>query len=160
MHTPRARVALALLLCAGCAGACGPAIDSVPGSPTTAALAGPTGEAGLGGPGLPQQLEGERYAGARRDLAGTVELADNGCVNVVLDGRSLFVIWPAGSALDNVVRLPDGDVLADGDRVIGTGALSPVAPLVADRGGYWANVIGFCDPTADLLVVFDSARKR
>ncbi|HSK51423.1 MAG TPA: hypothetical protein VLA44_01610, partial [Clostridia bacterium] len=95
----------------------------------------------------------------RRDLAGTVELGDNGCVNVVLDGRSLFVIWPAGSALDDVVRLPDGEVLADGDPVRGTGAVSPIAPLVEDRGGYWANVIGFCGPAADVLIVFDSARK-
>lgn len=151
MHVPRARLAFALLLGATAAAACGPT--------TTTGLAGPTAEAGLGGPGLPQQLAGERYPGARRVLAGTVELADNGCVNVVLDGRSLFAIWPAGSALDDVVRLPDGQVLADGDRVTGSGALSPVAPLVADPGGYWANVIGFCDPDADVLVVFDSAGK-
>lgn len=112
----------------------------------------------LGGPGLPQQLPGERYPGTRQALAGEVELLENGCVNVATDEGSWMVIWPAGSDLGDPVLLPNGTSLADGDRIEGTGALMPVNALAGGADGYWASVIGFCDPDAREIVVFDEVR--
>lgn len=114
---------------------------------------------GEGGIDLPHQLTGETYPGDRRELNGLLEVADNGCLNLALEGGTYFVIWPTGSSLDNRVRLPNGEVIAEGDIVVGTGALTPTAPLVANRNGYWANAIGYCSPNAAEVIVLDSARR-
>jgi hypothetical protein len=150
---PLLRFCIAVIACA-LATACGQPTPTATPTPTPT----PSVDAGLGGMGLPQQLPGERYPGADRELAGTVELQENGCINVVVNGESLLAIWPAGSALDDLVRLPDGTVLADGDTLTAAGSLTPTAPLVADRNGYWANVIGFCAPDAKRVVVLDAVR--
>ena len=109
------------------------------------------------GIGLPHQITGETYPGDRHELSGLLEVADNGCLNLALDDGTHFVIWPTGSSLDNLVRLPDGEVIAEGNLVVGTGAFTPTAPLVANRG-YWANAIGYCSPNAAEVIVLDSAR--
>jgi len=116
------------------------------------------GEEALGGPGLPQQLPGETYPGARQELAAAIELARNGCVNLVTDDGSRMVIWPAGSELADPVRLPDGTRLTDGDRIRGTGAIVPVNALAGGPDGYWDSIIGFCDPDARDVVVFDEVQ--
>ena len=116
-------------------------------------------ESNEGGMGLPQQIEGERYPGERREVQGRVMLSEEGCVNVRVDATAYFVIWPAGSDLADAVRLPDGSILAVGDMVQGTGAFTPTEPLLADANGYWAHAIGYCAPDADQVLVFDEARR-
>lgn len=117
-------------------------------------------EAGLGGPGLPTQRQGESYPGLRRPFTITFDVAANGCFEVVLDGQDRFVIWPASATLGSPVqvRFADGSVVTEGDEIDAIGALTPTARLVADPGGYWANVIGFCAPEAREVVVLDDAR--
>ena len=109
--------------------------------------------------GLPRQIAGETYPGERRELSGVLEVADNGCLNLTMDGATRFVIWPAGSTQDDRVRLPDGEFITVGDEVAGIGALTPTAPLVANRDGFWASAIGYCAPDASEVVVLDSARR-
>ena len=119
---------------------------------------------GQAGMELPHQLPGESYPGDRGELTGVLDVADNGCRHIVLDAGTYFVIWPSGSDAADLgelpagVRLPGGDVIADGDTLVGTGALTPTAPLTADRNGWWAHVIGYCAPDASEVFVFDSAR--
>jgi hypothetical protein len=113
---------------------------------------------GEGGMGLPHQLAGETYPGDRMAVAGELVVAQNGCLELNVDGARYFVIWPAGATLDAFVRLPNGDVIGEGDRVEGTAALTPTAPLTANRDGYWANAIGFCAPEAAEVLVMDIAR--
>ncbi|MEO8510915.1 MAG: hypothetical protein ABI534_06695 [Chloroflexota bacterium] len=121
------------------------------------ALAACTGsqDEALGGPGLPQQLRGETYPGARHELAGELQLLDNGCVNVVIDGVSRLVIWPAGSDLGDPVTLPDSTPLADGDAITGIGTVMTVNALPGGADGYWGSVTGFCDTQPREVVVFD-----
>ena len=116
-------------------------------------------EEALGGPGLPQQIQGETYPGPRQELTGAIELASNGCVNLVTDAGPRMVIWPAGSELAGPVRLPDGTPLADGDRIRGTGAKVRVDALAGGADGYWGSVIGFCDPDAREVIVFDDVHQ-
>jgi hypothetical protein len=112
----------------------------------------------LGGPGLPQQIRGETYPGLRQELTGAIQLATNGCVNLLTEDGPKMVIWPAGSQLGDPVRLPDGAPLADGDGIRGTGAIVQVNALAGGADGYWASVIGFCDREAREVVVFDEVR--
>jgi hypothetical protein len=121
---------------------------------TVAACSGPDG---LGGMEMPRQRDGETYPGMRRDIVGIVEVTPDGCIGVKVDDRSYFAIWPRGSEQGEAVRLPGGEVIAAGDRIAGVGALTPVAPLVADPNGYWAYVIGFCAPGAREVLVLDAA---
>ena len=138
---PRARVPL-LVACLGwLAAAC--------------QVAAPPDQAGMG---LPVQLPGEVYQSERSPLSGTLHVTDTGCDHAMVDGRKRYVIWPAGSAKVDGVRLPDGSVLADGDPFEGVGGLTPVEPLTADRNGWWAHTIGFCDPEATEVLVLDEAR--
>jgi hypothetical protein len=106
---------------------------------------------------LARQRDGETYPGVRRNVVGIVEVAPDGCIGVKVDDRSYFAIWPRGSEQDEAVRLPGGEVIAAGDRITGVGALTPVAPLVADPNGYWAYLIGFCVPGAREVLVLDAA---
>ena len=123
------------------------------------------GGCGLGeaGTGLAHQRDGETYPGDRQRLTGRVE-GGPACWHITLDGRSYFVIWPAG-ADDEIVgeewgaRLSKGEIVAPGDTVMGTGAFTPAEPLVAERYGYWAHVIGMCAPGAREVVVFDTVRR-
>lgn len=105
--------------------------------------------------GLPRQLDGERYPGTRGQIDAEVRVADNGCANVVVDGRELLAIWPRGSELSQPVRLPDGTELADGDRFEGVGTVMEARALPGGPDGYWAMVTGFCTGDAPQVVVFD-----
>lgn len=114
---------------------------------------------GEGGLGLPRQLGGETYPGDRFTLDGVMQVSSNGCFQLKWQGRIHYVIWPAGSTLDDQVRLPNGEVIREGDHVTGIGALTPTAPLVANRDGYWAYAIGYCAPGAEEVIVLDSAER-
>ncbi|MEI7743626.1 MAG: hypothetical protein WCK58_07745 [Chloroflexota bacterium] len=105
---------------------------------------------------LPAQRPGETYPGVREEIHGTLEVASNGCFELVVDGTPQFVIWPAGSQLDDRVRLPDGQVVVEGAAVTGIGASTPTAPLVA-KGGYWANALSFCAQGDKEVIVLDTA---
>ena len=106
--------------------------------------------------GLPQQLDGETYPGERRELLADLELSPEGCAYAVTDGVARLAIWPAGSALSNPVRLPDGTELADGDPLRGTAAVVPFAALPGGADGYWGMVTGFCTGNEAEAIVFDS----
>lgn len=118
-------------------------------------LPGAMPEPNEGGMGLPQQFDGETYRGDRRPISAEVEVADNGCAYLVVDGTALLAIWPRGSELSQPARLPDGTELSDGDRIEGTGTLLPFGALPGGPDGYWADVTGFCAGEASRAVVLD-----
>ncbi|HVM26005.1 MAG TPA: hypothetical protein VM253_11465 [Candidatus Limnocylindrales bacterium] len=105
--------------------------------------------------GLPQQLPGEQYPGRAIDVDGQVHVADDGCVYLLGGGPQRLLIWPAGSALSDPVRLPDGTELADGDPIRGSGRVVRHAALPGGRDGYWAHVTGFCDDGNDEALLLD-----
>lgn len=105
--------------------------------------------------GLPQQLAGETYAGARRDLTGTLTVAENGCVYLDTDGVQRLLIFPAGSALSDPARLPDGAELHAGEALVGRGAVIRTETLPGGPDGYWGSVTGFCTGDVPEAVVFD-----
>jgi hypothetical protein len=111
---------------------------------------------GDGGVGLPAQRAGDTFPGVREEIRGTLEVAANGCFELVVDGSRWYAIWPVGSQRDDLVRLPEGQVVAEGDTVVGIGALTPTGPLVA-QGGYWQNALSICAPGADQVLVLDIA---
>jgi hypothetical protein len=86
---------------------------------------------GEGGIGLPVQRPGEAYPGVRQEVRGPLEVAANGCFELVIDERPWYVIWPSGSQRDDRVLLPNGQLVAEGATVVGIGAFTPTAPLVA-----------------------------
>lgn len=120
------------------------------------------GAPGEGGMGLPHQLDGESYPGARGPIDAEVEVADNGCVYLDVDGKELLAIWPRGSELSEPVRLPDETEIADGDRIEGTGTLMDAAALAGGPDGYWAMVTGFCagDGSRDVVVLDEVSASR
>jgi hypothetical protein len=110
------------------------------------------------GLGLPVQLPNETYPGERGEVTGVLDVGSNGCFELAVEGASHFVIWPAGSGhAANQVRLPTGELVAEGQRVTGRGALTPTAPLIGNDDGYWAHAIGFCAPDAAEVLVLDEA---
>lgn len=115
----------------------------------------------VGGPGIPQAQDAESFPGERREVTGEVLATNEGCVFVVVSGVEYFAIWPSGSDgpddSGRLLLLPDGDAVRDGDSIVGVGALTPVRPLVADRNGYWASVIGYCAPDIETAMVLDHA---
>ena len=106
--------------------------------------------------GLPQQLPGETYPGDEALFEGALRVADDGCAYLTGPSGARLIIWPAGSALSQPARLPDGTELRDGDRLRARGRVVPVADLPGGRDGYWAHVTGFCDAGAGEVAVFDS----
>ena len=118
---------------------------------------------GEGGMPLPRQHAGETYPGDRRELSGVLEVSDFGCLNIALDGETYLVIWPAGSDYADLgdrpqgVLLPGGQVIAEGDPVVGTGAFTSTEPLLANRDSSLAYAIGGCAPDASEVIVFDTA---
>jgi len=113
-----------------------------------------------GGLGLPKQLSGEAYPGERREVTGTIEVDDFGCIRVRLDGgESYWAVWPASANLgqDDYVNL--GWFQADlgvGDRLRGTAALTPLASLAQAGSGYWPHAISGCTELGETdAIVFD-----
>lgn len=111
---------------------------------------------------LPQQQAGVAYPGDRQELSGVLDVSDYGCFNLALDDERFLVIWPAGSDRTDLgdeyaLRLPSGEVIANGDGVVGTGAFTPKAPLLAERDSAQAYAIRGCALDASEVIVFDSA---
>ena len=116
----------------------------------------------LGGMGVPQQLDGEDYPGAREELAFRVHLADNGCFlgTTAQEPAPRLVVWPRGTELGehgDELRLPDGSVVGDGAELEGPGLLLPADQLPGTQDGYWAYAVGFCTPDAATVLVLDRA---
>jgi hypothetical protein len=112
-------------------------------------------EIGQGG-GLPAQVQGETYPGVRVEIRGALATTPYGCRQLEIDGETWFVIWPAGSGLADGVRLPGGQVVAEGDAVVGIGAFTPTAPLAATNE-YWRRTFISCAPGAEEVLVLDVA---
>jgi hypothetical protein len=121
-------------------------------------------DACYGGIGIPKQQSGETYSGERREVAGTIEIDNYGCIRVRLDdGASYAAIWPASAVQgqDDYVNLGwfQRD-LGDGDPVLGTAALTPLKDLPHwNDNGYWRQALGACVEHGETqAIVFDSAR--
>jgi hypothetical protein len=115
------------------------------------------GGCGIGqGGGLPTQFSDEAYPGVRDEVRGTFESTSYGCRMLEVDGETWYVIWPAGSRLDNGIRLPDGSLVDEGDTVVGIGALTPTAPLAA-ANEYWRRQFIDCAKGAEEVLVLDAA---
>ena len=113
-----------------------------------------------GGMGLPQQLAGEHYPGARRHIDGILRVGAEGCAYLAEARETRLAIWPAGSELSAPVRLPDGTELADGAALEATGTTMAAGALPGGPDGYWAMVTGFCDAGMDEVVVLDRVSVR
>ncbi len=114
------------------------------------------GEAGMG---LPHQSAGLTFPGERQELRAVLEVAENGCLLLALDGQRYFVVWPAGAVEADRVRLPNGEVVREGDTIIGTGAFTPTAPWVTHKDDYWSRAVSYCASGQAEMVVLDSARR-
>lgn len=112
----------------------------------------------LGGPGLPIQLESQTYRGESIPVDGQLHVASNGCFEVVMDGESLFAIWPQGWKMEGAsIVAPDGARFSEGTDLLGEGVRMSYAALIEEDGGpdgYWGSVAGFCmEDHEDLVVV-------
>lgn len=105
--------------------------------------------------GLPTQLAGETYPGPRRELTGSIEVAENGCVYFSDGGVQRLAVFPRGSELSSPVRLPDGSELADGEAVRAIGSLVAADAMPGGPDGYWAMVTGYCSGSAAEVAVLD-----
>ena len=116
------------------------------------------GDGTEGGPGLPVQRPDRPIAGPRAAISGQVAVQGNGCLHVAFDdGRFLFAIWPAGTAMDGSgdAMLVGDRAYRDGDPFRGIGAVVPVAALPDPT--YWREAhLLFCDPEASEVVVLDA----
>lgn len=105
-------------------------------------------------------MSGETYPGERREVTGTIEVTDFGCIRVRLDGgESYWAVWPASANLgqDDYVNLGwfQAD-LVEGDRVRGTAALTSLVSLAHAGSGYWPPAISGCTATGETdAIVFD-----
>jgi hypothetical protein len=126
-----------------------------------AAVAPPSapGDGTEGGPGVPVLKPGQPpIVVERQGLVGSVVVEANGCFRAILDdGRSLFVIWPAGATQGDrgdAVR-SGGRTFANGDPFRAVGAVVPIAML--PDPGYWREAhLAFCDPEASEVLVLDA----
>lgn len=114
------------------------------------------------GPGLPVQPAVRALQGEREDLVGTLRVEDDGCFTWA-DGttESRWVVWPPSATHDGArVRLGDGTLLGDGDRLEGAGFLGDADVLpewdVADS--YFRAFGEFCGAGERGVVVLDEVR--
>ncbi len=122
------------------------------------------GDSEGGGP-VPQQFPSETYPGEREPLSVRVWLAANGCflgsVGGTSPARSYLVVWPAGTeGAGDQVRLPDGTMVGNGDRLSGPGTLMPITALEGiGASSFWQHTVGFCDDGAERVLVLDVVTK-
>ncbi|WP_084104212.1 hypothetical protein [Demequina sp. NBRC 110056] len=130
-----------------------------------AALAGCQGtgdEDAQGGFGVPIQPSADAVAGDRQQISGTVTVRANGCVDLAVEGEadSRWVVWPPETPAADGGAMPelDGVAVADGDTVVGTGALVDAEALPDwERDGYFTAFGGFCEAQERGVVVLDDA---
>ena len=90
------------------------------------------------------------------EIRGVLASTPYGCRELGVDGEKWFVIWPAGSRLDDGIQLPTGQVVGEGDTVVGIGAFTLTEPLAA-ASEYWLRTFIECAPGADEVLVLDVA---
>jgi len=139
------------------------AVDTVPTVPPPTAPAPtpvpPTTASNEAGFGAPAAAPGEFGELPGTEIAGTAELAPNGCWYVSANGDSGLLVAPPGTLLgDDGAGLvtADGTVIVDGAPVDATGGLVALDQLPGGADGRWGNYATFCDPTFGAVVVADT----
>lgn len=153
----RSTLALAVALGALVAACTDPVATDVP-EPGTSRT-----PADVAGPGLPVQPAVRALKGEREELAGTLRVEGDGCFTWA-DGPAepRWVVWPPSATHDGArVRLGDGTLLGDGDRLEGAGFLGGAEVLpewdVADS--YFRTFGDFCGADERGVVVLDKVRR-
>lgn len=129
LTSTRGAVAGALvLLCAGLAG-CGPGTAD-----------------DTAGFGLP--IHEAEPSSTVEEVSGTLRVESNGCFTLEVGGTRPWVVWPPGSSHDgDQVLLADGEAVADGDRLTGTGTLegADALPDWTNPDSYFHSFGTFCE---------------
>lgn len=112
--------------------------------------------------GLPVLHDGEHVAGAVTPVDGAFRVEENGCFTLEMpDGSRRWVVWPRDAEqADDTVVLPDGGVVADGDRVSGTGVVAgaEVLPTWSTVDSYFRSIGDFCGAGEAGVVVLSEVR--
>ncbi len=120
-----------------------------------------------GGFGAPSQAAGEfDDAYSPYTLTGSLQLAENGCWYVELNGVERLLAFPEGFSFadsDSTTLIDsDGVEFRTGDVIDGVASFRFAGPdnsqsaLPGGPSGKWANYLTFCDPMLLELVVFDT----
>jgi hypothetical protein len=100
----------------------------------------------------PVSADGFGPIGPTSAYTGTVELRDNGCIFLELDGSAVWMVWPPGASYESTgehqsnIRLADNTRIFPGDRLDVTGELITRSGL--PQGGnpdtQWGSHARFC----------------
>lgn len=102
-----------------------------------------------GGFGPPAVAAGEFGTLPGTVMAGTAELAPNGCWYLMANGQSALLIFPEGTLLGDdgaSLVLPDETMITGGSAIDITGGLVSLADLPGGSDGRWGTYVDFCDP--------------
>jgi hypothetical protein len=125
-------------------------------------LAGCSSGSDEGGFGVPKQPADAPLDGGRVTITGTVVVQSNGCI--ALDtgvGEPRWIVWPADQEDDMGQPVLDGRVVADGDRLRGTGTQGPadVLPDWSNADSYFASYGTFCAAEETGIVALDDVAR-
>jgi hypothetical protein len=125
-------------------------------------LAGCSTESTEGGFGVPKQPADAPLDGGRTTISGTVVVQHNGCL--ALDtgiGEPRWIVWPADQEDDGGQPVLDGRVVADGDRLRGTGTQGPadILPDWSNGDSYFASFGTFCSAQETGIVALDDVAR-
>lgn len=102
----------------------------------------------------------DEVAGLREPIRGTVSVASNGCLRLLMDdGASPWIVWPPGSDLaDNGGVQADGSRYYDGDALVGAGVLVALSDLPGgdNPDSYFSSFGGYCGAEQTGVVVLDA----
>ncbi len=145
----------------GCAAA--PVAAPAPSRPTTTTPLVSVPEPGSdeGGFGTPAQTDGEfPVVNPAQPVRGQLDLAENGCWYVIINGTAYLTVFPVGSATPmsdaGAIVVPDGGPLRSGAPVDGAVRWFDVDRVPGGEAGRWGNYISFCRPQHPSLAVFDT----
>lgn len=118
------------------------------------------GESSEAGFGVAQLQSADQVEGVREPIRGTVSVASNGCLRLLIDdGTAPWIVWPPGSELaDNGGVVADGSRYYDGDVLVGAGILVDLADLPDgdNPDSYFSSFGGYCGADETGVVVFDA----
>ena len=124
-------------------------------------LAGCSGD-NEGGFGVPKQPADAPLDGGRIAISGTVVVQSNGCLTLDTgDGVPRWIVWPADQEVDMGQPVLDGRVVADGDRLRGSGTKGPagVLPDWSNADSYFASYGAFCSAEESGIVALDDVAR-
>jgi hypothetical protein len=124
-------------------------------------LAGCSGD-DEGGFGVPKQPAEAPLDGGRVTISGTVVVQSNGCLTLDTGiGAPRWIVWPADQEDDMGQPVVDGRVVADGDRLRGTGTqgTADVLPDWSNADSYFASYGTFCSAEETGIVVLDDVAR-